>query len=148
MDKFQLIAMLWTKQELWKCWQARSHQDLHKFSFRITGFVLPRWRYLTFSLTLSAIGASVRWLIGCLRKPRLHFFFQISVLRGVRHFVKMLTYEHCLLLIWVEISLVKLRFLAALDFVLRHQGDAFTKDLLLEILKVQTTHRNPSFQTR
>lgn len=24
----------------------------------------------------------------------------------------------------------------------------FTKDLLLEILKVQTTHRNPSFQTR
>lgn len=74
--------------------------------------------------------------------------FSISVLRGVRHFVRMLTYEHSLLLIWVERSLVQLRFLGALYFVLRCQGDALPKVFLLEVLKVQTTHRNPSFQTR
>lgn len=53
--------------------------------------------------------------------------FSISVLRGVRHFVRMLTYEHSLLLIRVEISLVQLRFLGALYFVLRCQEDALPK---------------------
>lgn len=60
----------------------------------------------------------------------------------------MLTNEHCLLLIQVEITLVKLKLLDAVDCVLRYQGDAFTKDLLLKLLQVQTTHRNPGFQTR
>lgn len=72
--------------------------------------------------------------------------FSICVLRGVSHFVKMLTYEHCLLLIQVKISLVQLRFLGALDFVLRYHGDAFTQDLLLEILQAQTIPRNSGFQ--
>lgn len=85
---------------------------------------------------------------GLPQEAKAPLLFSISVLRGVYHFVKMLTYEHCLLLIQVEISLVKQRFLGALGSVLRYQGDAFTKDFLLEILQVQTTHRNPTFQRR
>lgn len=40
---------------------------------------------------------------GLPQEAKAPLLFSISVLRGVYHFVKMLTYEHCLLLIQVQI---------------------------------------------
>lgn len=141
MAKSQLIAVLWTKQGQRKRWQAHSHQDLHTFSFRITGFVLHRRRHLTFSFTWSAIGASVRWLINCLGKPSLHIC--LGFFKGKEPLVKMLPYERCLPLVQVETSLVKSRF----NFCSQAPRQYFYQRFIIWGAARREPTDNPGFQT-